>query len=53
MAYHEADLGRVRTVPVGSRRNKVDPTLLATPPGDDRSFPPSSTASPTSSPPVT
>jgi hypothetical protein len=38
MAYHEADLGRVRTVPVGSRRNKVDPTLLATPPGDDRSF---------------
>jgi hypothetical protein len=38
MAYHEADLGRVRTVPVGSRRNKVDPTLLASPPGDDRSF---------------
>jgi hypothetical protein len=38
MAYHEADIGRVRTVPVGSRRNKVDPTLLATPPGDDRSF---------------
>ena len=38
MAYHEADLGRVRTVSVGTRHNKVDPTMLATPPGDDRSF---------------
>jgi hypothetical protein len=38
MPYHEADLGRVRTVPVGTRRNKVDSNLLATPPGDDRSF---------------
>jgi hypothetical protein len=38
MPYNEADLGRVRTVPVGARHNKVDPTLLATPPGDDRSF---------------
>ena len=38
MTYREADLGRVRTVPVGARRNKVDPSLLAAPPGDDRSF---------------
>jgi hypothetical protein len=38
MRYNEADLGRVRTVPVGARHNKVDPTLLATPPADDRSF---------------
>ena len=38
MPYNEADLGRVRTVPVGARHNKVDPTLLATPPADDRSF---------------
>jgi hypothetical protein len=38
VAYHEADLGRVRTVPVGTRRNKVDPTLLAAPPAGDLSF---------------
>ncbi len=38
MGYREADLGRVRTVPVANRRNKVDPGLLATPPGPDRSF---------------
>jgi predicted ATPase len=38
MAYNEADMGRVRTVPIGARHNKVDPSLLATPPGDDRSF---------------
>jgi len=38
MTYREADLGRVRTVPVASRPNKLDPTLLASPPGDDRSF---------------
>jgi hypothetical protein len=38
MTYREADLGRVRTVPVGSRRNKVDPSLLASPPGGDHSF---------------
>jgi hypothetical protein len=36
--YHEADLGRVRTVPLAARRNKVDPSLLATPPAGDRSF---------------
>jgi hypothetical protein len=36
--YHEADLGRVRTVPVAARRNKLDPSLLATPPAGDQSF---------------
>jgi len=34
----EADLSLVRTVPVASRRNKVDAALLAAPPGPDRSF---------------
>lgn len=38
MPYREADLARLRTVPVAGRRNKVDPSLLASPPGDDRSF---------------
>ena len=38
MPYREADLTRVSTVPVASRRNKVDPELLASPPGSDRSF---------------
>ena len=38
VAYEEADLGRVRTVPVATRRNKVEPSLLAAPPGSDRSF---------------
>jgi deoxyhypusine synthase len=36
--YREADLSRVTTVPVAGRRNKVDPDLLASPPGSDRSF---------------
>jgi hypothetical protein len=36
--YREADLTRVTTVPVAGRRNKVDPKLLASPPGSDRSF---------------
>jgi hypothetical protein len=36
--YREADLTRVTTVPVAGRRNKVDPRLLASPPGPDRSF---------------
>jgi hypothetical protein len=36
--YREADLTRVTTVPVAGRRNKVDPHLLASPPGPDRSF---------------
>ena len=38
MKYREADLSRVRTVPVAGRRNKVDPQLLASPPRSDRSF---------------
>lgn len=38
MPYREADLTRVTTVPVAGRRNKVDPKLLASPPGADRSF---------------
>jgi len=36
--YREADLSRVTTVPVAGRRNKIDASLLATPPGHDRSF---------------
>jgi hypothetical protein len=36
--YREADLSRVTTVPVAGRRNKVDPHLLASPPGSNRSF---------------
>ncbi len=38
MTYREADLRRLTTVPVAGRRNKVDPSLLATPPGADRTF---------------
>ncbi|HUF34859.1 MAG TPA: hypothetical protein VMN37_02865 [Gemmatimonadales bacterium] len=38
MPYREADLARLRTVPVAGRRNKVDSSLLASPPGPDRSF---------------
>ena len=38
MRYREADLSRVTTVPVAGRRNKVDPELLASPPGSNRSF---------------
>jgi hypothetical protein len=38
VAYHEADLSRVRTVPVAARRHKVDPSLLAAPPAGDHSF---------------
>ena len=34
----EADLARVRTVPVGQRPNKVNAALLAAVPGTDRSF---------------
>jgi hypothetical protein len=36
--YREADLSRVKTVPVAVRRNKVDPQLLASPPDSNRSF---------------
>lgn len=38
MSYREADLLRLKTIPVAGRQNKVDPSLLASPPGDDRSF---------------
>jgi hypothetical protein len=38
VSYREADLRRLRTIPVAGRQNKVDPSLLASPPGDDRSF---------------
>jgi hypothetical protein len=36
--YREADLSRVTTQPVAERRHKVDARLLASPPGNDRSF---------------
>jgi hypothetical protein len=36
--YREADLSRLKTVPIAGRRNKVDATLLAHPPGADFSF---------------
>jgi hypothetical protein len=36
--YREADLRRLKTVPIAQRPNRVDPTLLAHPPGPDRSF---------------
>ncbi|HET9039198.1 MAG TPA: hypothetical protein VFN40_03455 [Gemmatimonadales bacterium] len=38
MTYREADLSRLTTIPVAGRRNKVDASLLAVPPGADRSF---------------
>src|ERR1041385_6604273 len=36
--YREADFSRLKTVPIAQRPNKVDPTLLAHPPGRDPSF---------------
>jgi hypothetical protein len=36
--FPEADLSKVRTVPIATRANKVEPSLLAHPPGADRSF---------------
>lgn len=36
--YSEADLAKVRTVPIAARANKVDPKLLAHPPAGARSF---------------
>ncbi|HVH69344.1 MAG TPA: hypothetical protein VM716_15855 [Gemmatimonadales bacterium] len=36
--YREADVSRIKTVPVAQRPNKVDPSLLAHPPGGDHSF---------------
>jgi hypothetical protein len=38
VSYREADLSRLKTVPVAGRRNKVDPSLLASPPGANQSF---------------
>ena len=38
MNYREADLSRLTTIPVAGRRNKVDASLLASPPGYDKSF---------------
>ena len=38
MTGGEADLSKVRTIPISGRRNKVDPALIAAPPGADRSF---------------
>ena len=34
----EADLSKVRTIPIRTRANKVDSSLLATPPAADRAF---------------
>lgn len=36
--YVEADLSKVRPIPIAKRANKVAPGLLAHPPRDDRSF---------------
>ncbi len=36
--YREADFSRLKTVPIAQRRNKVDPSLFAHPPGADSSF---------------
>ena len=36
--YQEADLSRLKTVPIASRRNRVDPSLFARAPGPERSF---------------
>ncbi len=36
--YREADFSRLKTVPIAARPNKVDPSLLAHPPGRDQSF---------------
>ena len=38
MRYREADLSRVKTIPVARRHNKVESELLASPPGSNRSF---------------
>jgi hypothetical protein len=38
VSYLEPDLSRLRTIPIASRANKVDPSLLAHPPGADRSL---------------
>jgi hypothetical protein len=38
VTYREADVTRLRTVPFQGRHNKVDPSLMATPPAADGSF---------------
>ena len=38
MSDHEADLSKVRTVPIARRPNKVRAEEFASPPGEDRSF---------------
>jgi len=38
VTYREADRSQLRTTPIQRRSNKVDPSLLATPPGADVSF---------------
>jgi hypothetical protein len=38
VTYREADVSRLRTVPFQGRRHQIDPSLMAGPPGDDRSF---------------
>ena len=38
MSYREADLSRLKTVPIAGRANKVEERFLAHPPGTDRSF---------------
>jgi hypothetical protein len=36
--YREADVSRLKTVPIAERPNKVDPSLFAHPPGRDKTF---------------
>jgi hypothetical protein len=36
--YREADLSKIRSIPIATRANKVAPGLVAHPPGPDRSF---------------
>ena len=38
MSYREADLSRLKTIPIAGRANKVEEQFLAKPPGTDRSF---------------
>ena len=38
MSYREADLSRLKTIPIAGRVNKVEEQFLAQPPGPDRSF---------------
>jgi len=38
VSYREADLSRLKTIPIAGRANKVEERFLARPPGTDRSF---------------